>query len=538
MGRFKIIWQRHFWTLPFFFFNIIFTFFVCAVYNLPFFEALLDTHIGWLKGLLVGVCLFFVFLSVHGILFVPPLTKWLAGFLCLANAAAFYFIHTYHILLNKTMLMNLLETNLIEAADFLTLSFFIYIFIFGLLPIFLIWKTKITYSPLKKEISQRISVLCFTLVLIAGITLPFKSALKIYLKENFNLRYQLLPSSYISSLAGVTHMLLIQPADMTHVSAGFKFERPFLQNNKHFLIVFVLGESARSANCSLNGYERDTNEPLYAFKNDLISFSDTVSCGVVTRVSLPCMFSHYERTTFNPDTFSYSENALNLLQKAGYYVRWIDNELGCNKVCRDIPTVYTCTHRDCHDGLLNKKFFEELTENTGDSFFVLHQRGSHGSFYHRRYPEEYAIFTPPCMTADLTSCSYEERINAYDNTIYYTSSLLADLIKKLSLLTDRFYPVVIYISDHGDSLGENQQFLHGGAWEDAPEYQKKIPFFLWMPEETREVLNLDWTCMKQMAGKEHSHDNIFHSLLGLAGVQVDVYQPELDIFSTCRHKEN
>lgn len=521
--------------ISFFSFNIIYTAVVLGIANLTFFKALFKATAP--EGfILSAVCFFLAFLSIHALLFWRPVTKILAGFFLIGNAVASYFISTYNILLNKIMLMNVVDTNMTEACDFFNASFFGYVFWTGVLPLILLFFLKITYAPFPKELAKRLLLIAISLSVIAGVALPQKKELKVFLRENFNLRYQLVPTSYVSSAIGVFNILFIKKAVIDDVTKGFYTTRYWKQDGKKNLIVFVLGESARDANFSLSGYNRDTNAPLTPYLKDLSVFHKTVSCGVVTRVSLPCMFSHYKRTEFQDDRITYTENVLDLIKRAGYNVTWIENEIGCSKVCRRIETLYTCQDRDCYDERLNDTFKAAVPNLDNDAVFVLHQRGSHGPLYHQRYPKAFERYSPVCQTGDIGRCRYDELVNAYDNTLYYTSFLLADLMAYLSTLTDRFNPVLIYISDHGESLGEERIMLHGGDWEDAPDYQKQVPFLIWMPAESRAAFGLNQACLTNQTATQRSHDYIFHSLLGLSGVFVDVYDKTLDLFTPCREQ--
>lgn len=529
---FKKLFQH---GISFFWFNLSYTIFVLAVCNLHFFKKLWMVAPTW--GFLVSViCFLLVFLSFHALLFWPLITKFLAGFFLLGNAVASYFIGTYNVLLNKTMLMNVVDTNMAEASDFFNMSFLGHIVLVGIVPLIFICFLKIKYDSPFRELRHRIGVITITLIVVAMAILPQKKEFKVFLRENFNLRYQLLPTSYVSSAVGVFNILFIKKAIIEDVSKGLTVDH-YRSDDKKNLIVFVLGESARDANFSLTGYLRDTNAPLLPYLNELTVFKKTISCGVVTRVSLPCMFSHYKREEYQADQISYTENVLDLIKKGGYFVKWIENEIGCSKVCRRVETQYTCQDRDCFDEKLNHVFKEQVKQLSQDSVFVLHQRGSHGTLYHKRYPANFERYKPVCRHSEIGRCAYDEVVNAYDNTIYYTSFLLADLIKYLKTLTDRFNPVLIYVSDHGESLGEQGSMLHGGDWDKAPEYQKQVPFFIWMPDSSKQAFKINSECLKKQTKTQKSHDYIFHSLLGLSGVFVDVYDPNLDLFGICRNKE-
>ena len=283
----------------------------------------------------------------------------------------------------------------------------------------------------------------------------------------------------------------------------------------------------------MSGYNRDTAAPLRTYLKDMTVFHHTESCGVVTRVSVPCMFSPYDRLSYKEQAIPYTTNALDILQKNDVNLLWLDNELGCNKVCRNIPSEFTCNSRDCSDIIMNNILKQKLSSFKKDTFVVLHQRGSHGPRYDLRVPKEHHKWTPYCERADSQQCNRQHLINVYDNTIHYTSFVIADIIKILDSVTNEFNPILIYISDHGESLGENDVWGHGGDFNDAPKEQKEVPFFVWIPKSSQQAFHLDKKCLDAKTKTQWTQDAIFHSLLGLFGIKTDVYKADLDIFTDC-----
>ncbi|MBQ3695908.1 MAG: sulfatase-like hydrolase/transferase [Alphaproteobacteria bacterium] len=522
--------MRHF-KLPFLTYSFIYALWTVGVYNTYFWRQVWSTVSPWVFVVLIlmsitGLMIF------QSILFARKTVKPLSILLLITNSIAGYFITAYHLVLNKTMLMNILDTNFFEATEWMGISFWVYVILFGIVPSIVVWRLKIEFEPFKLHFRKTLSLLAIMLFLLS-IFLPYRTSVKIYLKTNFNLRYQFVPTGYVSGVVGVISNYL-KKVEGLNTTAGMEFH-PYWKGKKKNLFVFVLGESARDANFSLSGYRRNTAEPLQAFLRDMIVFKKTESCGVVTRVSVPCMFNAFTRENYKEQALPYTTNALDILSQNGIDLLWLDNELGCNKVCRNIQTEYTCETRDCVDMLLNDAFRDKMSGFTKDTFVVLHQRGSHGPRYDLRVPAEYKKWKPYCDRADSTSCAYEELVNTYDNTMYYTSLVIADLIKTLSKMTDEYNPVLMYISDHGESLGEGEIYGHGGDFKDAPDVQKQVPFFVWMPKSTRQALGMSKRCMRNKTKQQQTQDAIFHSILGWAGISTDVYDEKLDIFAGCHH---
>ena len=308
------------------------------------------------------------------------------------------------------------------------------------------------------------------------------------------------------------------------------------------VFILVVGETARAANFSLNGYSRDTN-PLLAREN-VIAFQDVYSCGTATATSVPCMFSNMTRKNFRADNAKYTENLMDLLRQTGFDVLWLENDDGCKEVCNRVPTrkVYKsndpryCDGQSCFDEILLDNLEEYIASVKKDTFIVLHTIGSHGPTYYKRYPETFRKFRPTCDTADIQNCTREEIINTYDNTVLYTDSVVSraiGILKKFPHLEAG----LLYVSDHGESLGENNIYLHGLPYSIAPDEQKKIPMILWMSDTMKKLDHLDYGCIaRQAREKTWSHDNLFHTLLALMEIRSSTYDRTLDIFDSCRTK--
>ena len=176
--------------------------------------------------------------------------------------------------------------------------------------------------------------------------------------------------------------------------------------------------------------------------------------------------------------------------------------------------------------LVNLQSYIDEQDNR-DVLIVLHSMGSHGPAYYKRYPEQFEVFLPVCRTNQLNECSDEEISNAYDNTILYTDYFLSKVIGLLKNNSQESDTAMFYISDHGESLGEGGLYLHGMPYFMAPDEQINIPAFMWFDEGLTKVFDID--AIKKNSELAKSHDNLFHTLLGLMDVETELYQKEMDI---------
>jgi lipid A ethanolaminephosphotransferase len=302
------------------------------------------------------------------------------------------------------------------------------------------------------------------------------------------------------------------------------------------LIILVIGETARRDRFSLNGYKKETN-PLLKQEN-IYSFTNVTSCGTSTAVSVPCIFSHFGRKNFAVEDARGIENLLDVL---GHTKRvsllWRDNNSDSKGVAARIAyedyktsKSNTICDSECRDeGMLVglQGYIDSVKEN--DIVIVLHQMGNHGPAYYKRYPKEFAHFKPYCETNDLSKCSNEEIDNAYDNAIRYTDLFLSKTISLLKNNSSKFSTVMVYVSDHGESLGENGVYLHSMPYMIAPKEQIEVPLIMWFGGDIETELKKDF--LKERLNHPFSHDNIFHTVLSLMEIESSVLNPELDILN-------
>ncbi|EAI7228330.1 phosphoethanolamine--lipid A transferase, partial [Campylobacter coli] len=291
-------------------------------------------------------------------------------------------------------------------------------------------------------------------------------------------------------------------------------------NTTKKLLVLVVGETARAANYSLGEYTKnDTN--FYTKKDNVVFFDNFSSCGTATAVSLPCMFSLSKRQNYSNS--EYQENVMDILQKTGVKASWIDNNSGgCKGVCDRLSDKQQLSS-DWDENLL--PFLKERLGNLDtQNIIVLHLQGSHGPTYYKRYPNEFKKFTPTCDTNELSKCDSEALINTYDNTLLYTDYLLSEIIKLLKEKKD-YESSLLYLSDHGESLGENGIYLHGMPYAIAPSYQTHIPVIFWSNDKKL------MTTTQNHKGLKLSQDNLFSTLLGYFDVKTTVYESDYDLLN-------
>ncbi len=517
-----------------------FTFFLSIKFWLYIFE---KVEIDSIKDFLFGCTLpFFIYIPLlwfFSLTVVPKLGKWAVMILLVLSAASDYALQNLGIVINSDMIRNFAETNLREASDFFTFHSVCYVFVVGIVPAILVFFADIRFSSFKNELKTRLLAFFISLALVGASAAVFYKEYISFGRNNKEVRYYINTFNYIYAVGRYYKNAADANRKFVILDAS-----PTINPNKSAeprVVVMIVGETARTQNFSLYGYAKNTN-PLLSERNDIIVFDDVYSCGTSTAISLPCMFSQLPKKKFSVTDALYQQNLLDIAKLAGYDIIWKDNDDGCKKVCDRIGKIDAragnkqpyCFGDYCYDDILIDGLDDTLKSVKKDTLIVLHAMGSHGPTYYKRYPDKFKLFTPTCDSANLQDCTQEQIINSYDNTIAYTDYVISSVIDILKQ-NPQLQASMLYVSDHGESLGENNLYLHGLPYAIAPDEQKKVPMILWLSETAQNNLNIDRKCLQTEAKTQtFSHDNYFHSVLSLLDISTSAYNPDLDLFHMCR----
>jgi lipid A ethanolaminephosphotransferase len=517
--------------------------FLVASGNLSFFGKVLTAYplatgnalaLASLAAMLVGSTLLLLALTCFGRTTKPVLI----GILLLASLAA-HFMDSYGVVINDDMLQNAAQTNLAEAGDLLNFRLLGYFVMLGVLPAIAIARLPLRWRGIRVEAIARGKLLAAVVLLMVGTVLAFGGFYASFLREHKSLRSYANPGYFIYSAIKYSTGSLAVKSRQVLTSIGADAQIPASDVERE-LFILVIGETARADRFSLNGYSRDTNPQLR--QANAISFSNFRACGTSTAVSVPCMFSLLGMDKFDTKKGAAQENLLDVLTHAGVNVLWLDNNSDSKDVALRVPyqsykspEVNPLCDPECRDvGMLSALQKHIDAQPRGDIFIVLHQMGNHGPAYFKRYPPEFEKFKPACQSADLSLCSREEIGNAYDNAILYTDFFLGKVIELLKMNDNKFETALLYVSDHGESLGENGVYLHGLPPAIAPDAQLHVPAILWLGSGFKDV---DFSALRRKSGTRFTHDNIAHTVLGAMEIGTSVYRPELDMLDGCRKPE-
>lgn len=526
---------------------IIFALYVGLLLNLAFYRQVftllpVNSLHNWLVFLSMPVVAFSVMNILTTLASFLKLDRLVISLFILLSASAQYFIWTFGVVIDRAMITNILDTTPAESFALMSGKMVLTLGLSGVLMVALAWWIKISKAKtVWRSIAVRLlNILVSALLIVLVAALFYKDYASVF-RNNKDLVKSLSPSNSIVAINSWYAHNKMDNLPLVNIGEDAVQKPEMHSGPRKNLTILVLGETSRAQNFSLGGYERETNPRLK--QDDVIYFANTTSCGTATAVSVPCMFSNMPRAHYDEELAHHQEGVLDILQRAGIRVLWNDNDGGCKGACDRVPhqnvtdlnLTGQCIDGECYDEVLFHNLESYIDNLQQDGIIVLHTIGSHGPTYYNRYPAEFKKFTPTCDTNEIQSCTQQQLTNTYDNTILYIDYIVDKAIKLLQSKQDKFTTSLVYLSDHGESLGENGVYLHGLPWSIAPETQKHVPMLLWLSEDYQQRYGVSSQCLQQRAKTDpYSQDNLFSTLLGLLGVDTHEYQATDDILTPCR----
>lgn len=496
------------------YYALLFSFINLILYHYPFYKFVwsnIDVK-SW-NGILLLVSLTIAAILANAFFFylilflLRSVGKWLMALFFILNAIAVYFIITYGVIIDETMIGNVLNTNYEESSSFLSFGLFAYLILLGVLPCILLFKLKFERVKLKKFLTH-ISITLLFLLTIAFVN----SSNWLWIDKNSKTLGGLaMPWSYAVNI------------NLFYLHKSKKNEKEILLPNatikdtKKSVVVLVIGESARSSNFSLYGYSKDTNPLLSKIEN--VHHYKAESCATYTTAGLKCILEYKESSKLYEilPNYLYRNDVEVIWRTTNWgeppvHIKNFQNKQALEDLCKG--------ERCGYDEVLLNGLKEQILASKKDKILiVLHTSTSHGPTYYKKYPTEFEKFSPVCKSVELANCTQDELINAYDNTIVYTDYILATLIEQLKQL-DEYNSSMIFISDHGESLGENNLYMHGIPASIAPKEQLDIPFIVWLSDDSRKLKDT----------QEFSQHNVFHSVLDFLAIDSPIYDPTMSIY--------
>lgn len=483
-------------------------------------------------------------------------TRWMKpvwfGVVVLAAVVQHYML-TYRVVMDPTMLANVLQTDSSEVRDLLGWRLALNVLWVIMLPAWALWRVRIVPAPVLPQIGRNLALLLIAAAVAFAGAFAMNRQLAPLMRNNAHLRYMLNPlASLYSATAVVVKPMFARSRRLVPITGGTVLGASYANQTKPPLFVLVVGKTARADHFGLNGYVRDTTPELAA--RHVLSYREVRSCGTYTLASVPCMFSPLGKDAFETREDDF-ENLMDVLQASGLAVFWLDNQAGgCQGVCDRVPHASAfdrvdpavksvlCDGDECLDDVMLSGLDQRIAALPAERrskgiVLVMHQMGSHGPAYYKRSSVDVKHFMPECLTNALAECSHSELINGYDNSIAYTDRFLGKTIDWLKGKSRKFAPSLLYVSDHGESLGEYGLFLHGLPYGFAPDVQKRVPMVAWFGDGMIERERLSRSCMESGLDKPLTHDNLYHTVLGLMDVRTPTYIPSLDALAGCRGPE-
>lgn len=481
-----------------------------VLFHKPFFQYVIENTSGFSSAFLIislvvvmilcNFLVYYLFFSLS-----VAISKVLLGITLIINSISLYFISTYGVIVDESMIGNVFNTKYEEASGFFSMKMIFYLAVLAILPIFFLLKAKIKKDSPKTFVKTSVSTLAIILILAFA-----NSPSWLWVDKN---------SKYLGGLAMPWNYSVNTALHFIHKSQ--KNEKEILLKDAKIVgedkkvVVLIIGESARRENFSLYGYNRQTN-PLLGKRTNLHHFRAN-SCATYTTEGVKCILQSRESSKLY-------EMLPNYLYRTGVDVTWKTSNWGeppihIEKYIKLGQIMENCHRDDCNwDGALVGELAAEIQKSQKNRvLIVIHTSTSHGPQYSEKYPKKFEKFTPVCQSVELKQCSQEQLINAYDNTILYTDYIIDQAIEELKKLKD-WRSSLIYVSDHGESLGEKNLYMHGVPMAVAPKQQYQIPFIVW--SESRQVKDVD----------DIDQGYVFHSVLNFLSIESPEYVEEKNIF--------
>lgn len=469
------------------------------------------------------------------------LLKPVAAFVLILSAVTSYYMDSLGIVIDREMIQNAMLTTVTESKHLITAHFLTHVVIWGVVPAVAVLWVRIRPTPFFSNLWRWVVTIGLALIIFVGALFSDFKAFSAVARERKEVLASYQPGAAIGGAARYAKMMLkAKNVVVTPLGTDARKGPLLAAAAKPVLTVVFVGETARAQNFALNGYARPTTPELA--QRAIINFTDVSSCGTSTAVSVPCMMSNLTQDGYSYDSAIRQENLTDVLTHAGIDVLWWDNNTGDQgtagrvtaprrMTAADDPTA--CAQGECTDAVFLKPLEKALSGLTRDTVLFIHMIGSHGPAYFMRYPPEAEVFTPACRTAEFADCTADEIVNAYDNSIRFTDHVIAQTIDLLAG-QKKVIPAVFFLSDHGESLGEDGLYLHAAPYFLAPDTQTRVPMLMWLSSDYQTALQVDQTCLGQHSGESLSQDIVFHTVLGLMNVQTSVRDDALDLVSRCR----
>ncbi|TPG29930.1 phosphoethanolamine--lipid A transferase EptA [Flavobacterium pectinovorum] len=483
-------------------------------FHLPFYTYVFNNvDYKSLNGIILVISLIILMLVLNAFVFflIFSLSRYVGKFLLvlffMINAIAVYFINTYSVIIDESMIGNTLNTNYEESSSFFSFKLVLYVILLGVIPSVYIIKAKIINVALKKILTISSLTLLFIVVLV------FANASNwLWIDKNSKqLGGLAMPWSYtVNTSLFYIHKYKKNEKEILLPNAVIK-------DNQKSVVVLVIGESARSQNFSLYGYKKNTN-PLLSKEQNLFHFNAT-SCATYTTAGVKCILE----PTNSDDLYEILPNYLyrNNVEVIWRTTNWGEPPVHIEKYQGRDVLKQNCKGEGCnYDEVLLTGLKEQiLASKKNKILIVLHTSTSHGPTYSKKYPPRFETFKPVCNSVELGKCSQTELLNAYDNTIVYTDYILYNVIEDLKQLKE-YKSTMIFVSDHGESLGEKNLYMHGVPISFAPKEQYEIPFIVWVSDKSEEL----------KPNKTLTQNHVFHSVLKFLNIESPVYKEEMNIF--------
>jgi KDO II ethanolaminephosphotransferase len=455
----------------------------------------------------------------------------------ISSAAASYYMILFNVDIGYGILAAALASDSIDLSkESVGTHFIAWTVLVSLIPVLLLWLSKMPGAALRQTTFKKLAVRT-VLLAVSGLIcyMPLRLMGKVQDRHDIvNNRMMASyggvvagtysPSNWLSALGLYTYSSYSKAEDNKNLfdpAKHFTYTAP--ADAKDLYVVFVIGESARRDHMGLYGYDRDNTPNLDKEKN-LVALQG-YSCDTATKLSLRCMFVREGGASEEPQRTLKEANVFSVLKSNGWSSElysmqseaWFYNKTRADdySLRENIASEKRNAGKPVDDMLLIDEMKDSMNNHPqGKHLIILHTKGSH-YLYSDRYPRSFAKYKPECMGID-DSCSTEEMINAYDNSLLYTDYFLSQVFDQLR---DK-NAIVFYASDHGESISKSMHF-HGTPRDHAPIEQRTVPIMVWASDKflSNDQNKVGFEQLQKMAAEKKPafHEKLYDTILGCIG---------------------
>ena len=443
-------------------------------------------------------------------------------------------VYNYTALIGVGVVASLLETNMKEAGEFVTMYMGVQEWIWVVLLLsggIWLFLNKPWQRLHFDQAGKRVLTSCLLAVTITYTVILFSLHIEVLWDTMFPMQRLVLSSSTaIDNIRAYREL-------SSHLDADVALTR---NDGKIKNVVFILGESTNRNHMHLYGYYLPNTPNLddMAARGEISVFRDVVSPHSTTIAVLSKLFTFCNHESDKP-WYEYS-NLIDIMNSAGYKTYWLSNQESSG-IWGNVAQIYAAHSNVSHftrirdsredDGLEDGALFPLVDEAIAQrdeqkNFYVVHLMGGHGLYYNR-FPYIFTKFTKDDIQLEVNEAQ-KTVIAQYDDALYYNDYIVSGIIDKFRCTGED--SIVVYVPDHGEAVYDEGGFT-GHIEENPSRHMIEIPVIIWASDRFKELHPEKWAAIQAAVDNPYMTDDMIHTMLDIVDVQTADYDPARSIIN-------